>query len=372
MEQLFTLQQVLFYTLYGGVTLLCVVASCYLLLGRANVFVPHITPPVRLRRLAGIFCAIMALTHVWWMPFYYLQPVGNRYLGGIICSTLDFLTTMPLLILTMLAMLQDRRRPFWPYFMPILLLFAFFMVSIVGHINITAYIFPISIVLLLYIAVIMTVAVRQYGRWLHDNYADLEHKELGLSFVVLAAFMLMYLFYFSSYDYNIVIEFVIQLFDILLICALLWRVETLQTLTTPVADVQQEEQASNNTISDQNISRIATLLEKYCVNEEYYLNHDISISQMAEHIGTNSKYLSRYFSQQGITYNTYINGLRIQYFVNHYKEAVASKRDFTAHQLASESGFHSYSTFSAVFKQSMGTTVTKWMSFRNREKLFQK
>ncbi len=367
MEQQFTLQQVIYFTLYGGVTLLCVVASCYLLLGRANVFVPHITPPVRLRRLTGIFFVTMALSHVWWMPFYYLQPAENRYLEGIICSAFDFLTTMPLLLAAMLAMLQDRRRPFWPLGVSIFLLFVLMVISVVDHIDITTFIFPISLALLSYIAFMMTSAVKKYGRWLRDNYADLEHKEVWQSFIVLAAFLLISIFYFSAYDYNIVIEFVIQLFDILLICTLLWRVETLQTLTAPVADVQQEEPNANNTISDQNVSRIASLLEKYCENEEYYLNHDISISQMAEHIGTNNKYLSQYFSQQGLTYNTYINGLRIQYFVNHYKEAVASKRDFTARQLASESGFRSYSTFSAVFKQSMGTTVTKWMSNTSSE-----
>jgi len=32
-----------------------------------------------------------------------------------------------------------------------------------------------------------------------------------------------------------------------------------------------------------------------------------------------------------------------------------------AKQLAYQSGFRSYSTFSAVFKQVMGTTVTAWM-----------
>ena len=31
----------------------------------------------------------------------------------------------------------------------------------------------------------MVRALRQYGRWLRDNYADLEHKEVWQSFVVL-------------------------------------------------------------------------------------------------------------------------------------------------------------------------------------------
>ncbi|MBR1522193.1 MAG: AraC family transcriptional regulator [Bacteroidales bacterium] len=40
---------------------------------------------------------------------------------------------------------------------------------------------------------------------------------------------------------------------------------------------------------------------------------------------------------------------------------MAEKRTFTAQQLASESGYRSYSTFSAAFKQHSGKTVTAWM-----------
>jgi AraC-like DNA-binding protein len=44
-----------------------------------------------------------------------------------------------------------------------------------------------------------------------------------------------------------------------------------------------------------------------------------------------------------------------------YREAVAAQRSFTAQQLASESGYRSYSTFAIAFKQRMGQTVTAWM-----------
>ena len=44
-----------------------------------------------------------------------------------------------------------------------------------------------------------------------------------------------------------------------------------------------------------------------------------------------------------------------------YREAVAAQRSFTAQQLASESGYRSYSTFGIAFKQRMGQTVTAWM-----------
>ena len=81
----------------------------------------------------------------------------------------------------------------------------------------------------------------------------------------------------------------------------------------------------------------------------------------ANAIGTNRSYLSRYFSCQGTTYNAYINDLRINHFVSLYRETIASKRSFTAQQLALESGFRNYNTFGAAFKKTMGMNTTEWM-----------
>ena len=108
-------------------------------------------------------------------------------------------------------------------------------------------------------------------------------------------------------------------------------------------------------------ANIGPLLKKHCENGQLYLQNDLTLTQLSQVIGTNRYYLSQYFAQQGITYNAYINGLRVTHFIRLYHEAVAEKRIFTAQQLAFESGFHSYSTFSATFKQNMGTTVTAWM-----------
>ena len=48
-----------------------------------------------------------------------------------------------------------------------------------------------------------------------------------------------------------------------------------------------------------------------CIAPQLYLQHDLTLQQLAQAVGTNRFYLSQYFSRQGITYNTYINNLRI-------------------------------------------------------------
>ena len=108
-------------------------------------------------------------------------------------------------------------------------------------------------------------------------------------------------------------------------------------------------------------NNIGPLLKLYCEEPQLYLQHDVSLSQLAHIIGTNRLYLSRHFSNQNTTYNAYINGLRIQHFIKLYHEAVVTHQPIMVQQLALQSGFRSYSTFNAVFKQSMGMTATEWM-----------
>ena len=53
--------------------------------------------------------------------------------------------------------------------------------------------------------------------------------------------------------------------------------------------------------------------------------------------------------------------LRIRHFVARYRELAAAHKPIVAQQLAQESGYHSYSTFSTAFKQRMHKSVAAWM-----------
>jgi len=76
----------------------------------------------------------------------------------------------------------------------------------------------------------MVRALSQYRRWLRDNYADLEHKEVWQSFVVLAVILVFCGIYTSGLG-GPVYKYVVQVNAIALICYLLWRVETLSDLS---------------------------------------------------------------------------------------------------------------------------------------------
>ena len=358
-------EDAIYIMLYGAAAMLSLMVSIYLLFRRSNAIAPEITPPVRLHRWAAAFFASIALGHLWYMPIFFLTANEDIMLCDLIGGLLDSVTGFPLAIIVMLNMLQDRRRPLWP----VALVIAPFVVGGVFSIVTLSYeLVPMLYVYLLLLSVCIVIymvrATRQYGRWLRDNYADLEHKEVWQSFVVLAFILLVIVFY-AFVSEGPLFQYAMQVMGIVLICYLLWRVETLNDLSLPANEAEEvtdaTEDVEDNVLPLSIRNNIELLLQKHCIDEQLYLQHDLTVSQLARAIGINRFYLSQYFSCLGMNYNAYINDLRINHFISLYREAVAAQRPFTAMKLAHDSGYQSYSTFSLAFKQRMGQSVTAWM-----------
>jgi AraC-like DNA-binding protein len=299
-------------------------------------------------------------------PSFFLTSSDDIKMANLVGGLLDCMTFFPLAIVVLLCLLQDRRRPLWSVVVmvaPLIVGMAWCVVTRSDTLfpMLIGYILLMSIGLIIY----MVHALKQYGRWLRDNYADLEHKEIWHSFVVLAIILLVFCIYVSSGS-GPSYEYLLQLIVVVLIGYLLWRVETLSDLSflhpqSLPADETTTEEMEDNSLSPTIRDNIEALLQQHCIDAQLYLQHDLTVSQLAQAIGINRLYLSQYFSRQGISYNAYINDLRINHFVSLYREAVAAQRHFTAQQLAHDSGYQSYSTFSLAFKQRMGQSVTVWM-----------
>lgn len=351
---------VLYIMLYAVVAVLNLVVGCYLLFRRGNAFAPDITSPIRLRRWTGVFFAAMFLSHLWYMPGIYLTSSEDKMLCYDIGGILDCMTTFPLAIVILFTMLQDRRRPLWLACVMVVPLVVLQILNIATHSEVLQSMFNAYLLLLgIGLTIYMVREVRRYGCWLRDNYADLEHKEVWQSLVVLAVILLG----FGIYAFEIgglTNKYIVQVNNITLICYLLWRVETLSDLS-----ISQRQSISADLSVPPSYINIGPLLQKHCIDTQLYLQHDLSLVQLAKAIGTNRTYLSQYFSSQDITYNAYINNLRINHFISLYRKTVIDQRFFTAQELALESGFRSYRTFSEAFKRLTGQSVTAWMKTEN-------
>ena len=374
------LEDAIFVMLYAVVTVLAALGCVYLLFRRGNAFAADVTPPLRLRRWAAAFLAVIALGHVWYLPGTMMADDEAVERWTLIGGLLDCLLTIPVALVVMLCMLQDKRRPLWPVWLAMVPLVIMMGVNIA---NCSDALLPwmqgYFLLAVIGFTVYMVREVRQYGRWLRDNYADLEHKEVWQSLLVLAVIMFLFVYYVTGYG-SITYEYIIQVSGLLLIGHLLWRVETLQDLNLPISSenivvadatpiddsdamdtmiATEETEEADASLSVRN--NIGPLLRQHCEEPQLYLQYDLSLTQLATLIGVNRSYLSKHFALQGITYNTYINDLRIRHFVSLCQERAAAHQPLSVQQLSLDSGFRSYSTFNGAFKQVMHTTATEWL-----------
>ena len=360
MEAQELLQDIVFVILYGVVMGLGLAAAIYLLLRRSNAIAPEVTPPKRLRIWAAAIMLENVFSHVLWL-WYFCHPSIPGY---IIACTLDTLLFIPMIAGIMLSMLQDRQRPIWPVAVALVPVVGLSALSFICDNEaflfwLGIYVIALNVALMVY----LNFAVRRYGRWLRDNYADLENKEVWESHLVLVVVALFSIIYICSSGQTRGLLYLLEFVCIIIMGLLLWRVETLQSLSenTTAAEVEPAQEAPNVSALQAFPVDIAALLKKHCEDKHLFLQNNLSLTQLAQAVGTNHYYLSQYFSQQGLTYNAYINGLRIRHFISLHEKAVAEKRASSAQQLAFESGYRSYSTFGAAFKQHTGKTVTAWM-----------
>lgn len=377
---------ILFFILYGISGVVPLLAALYLLLRQGNVFAQGVTPPVRLRRWTASFFAVSTLAHVWWLLFY-IYSGDQQSVAYLVLVMLDCMLLFTTFVGMLLAMLQDRHRPVWPALVAMIPFVALGGAFTVNPNELMEQIVSMYLLLLsLFFTGYMVFAIRQYERWLNDNYADLENKKVWLCQAVALGCMLLFVLYVLATD--MLILWLIHVIELVLVGLMLWRVETLPRLTpvpSPIGEESEYTQGGDSAAKPStslphregqggesaesesssylyiDLAQIERLLKEHCVNTQLYLQHDLTLQQLAHAIGTNRSYLSQYFSRQGITYNTYINNLRINHFIDLYQKAAATSQTVGAKQLAYESGFRSYSTFSRAFMQRTGQSVTAWM-----------
>ena len=251
-----------------------------------------------------------------------------------------------------------------------------------NHYDILPQFYGYHLLLAIGLIIYMVRATRQYGHWLRDNYADLEHKEVWFTCMLSLVFILLLIFY-AIVGTNTTLTCILHVIELALFGLLLWRVETLPTLEDLPEEAASGELAKERLSDDDpsekaaeavdvpkspsanpiniDVDQMEQLLKEHCVAAQLYLETELTLQMLAQAVGTNRSYLSQYFSRQGITYNTYINNLRVNHFISRYGKLVAAGQSVVAQELAYECGFGSYRTFSRAFTQRTGQSVTAWM-----------
>ena len=191
MPEQITPLSILYLLLHGAGTAVCIVLFLYLLLCRGKAIAPDITPPARLRRWAAALFGIMAMTHIWWILFYTYSDDTSSLIYGLLVAA-DCMALPPVFVGTLLTMLQDRSRPIWPIIVVMVPCAVIAVLQIaLPSIDLTTPNKIYGLILVAAFIIYMVIAVRQYGRWLRDNYADLENKEVWLSLMLFIGLILL-------------------------------------------------------------------------------------------------------------------------------------------------------------------------------------
>ena len=225
------LQDGFFIALYIGAAIIALTACLYLLLRRVNAVAGNVKSSRRLRRWTAGLMAAVAASHVWWYGVGVWLLADDWLVRTIIVIMLDYVTLVPLVMAVLLCMLQDHRRPLWLWLVMQVPVVVAAVVGIAQRstfwgFEMTHYwqLFVIAVFITYYI-----YGIWRYGRWLRNNYADLDRKEVWQSLVFAIGLLIVYVIYTSNAG-ELMREYLSQVITLFIIAFLVWRVETLQDL----------------------------------------------------------------------------------------------------------------------------------------------
>lgn len=331
------------YLIHFAVMLtILIMMAVYLLTSRRNAFGSELITDQHLRRKAGRLIFIYTLIYLTNIPMV-LWLADDLQLLQMASVTVDMTIWCPVVLHFLLGLLQDRRH--WDN--RLLLISMLAVMPLTGWL-LTGYAWWKWAVYGMYIAEVVFFigwyirAAIAYRRFLADNYADLEHKEVTWSWIILSSMffsLINYLLMLFQSDMQICValSYIFHLADILFIGIIVWYIDHQQILEPLTAEAVAEELAMEEEADTDDTSNMLTnqptkddiiviktgaLLRKHCEEAQLYLQRDLSLKTVAQVCNTNRTYLGRYFASQGLTYYTYINKLRINHFQSLYREAL--------------------------------------------------
>lgn len=109
-------------------------------------------------------------------------------------------------------------------------------------------------------------------------------------------------------------------------------------------------------LPQQLIDRIDGAMEKECL----YLNPDLSLNVLAEHIGTNRTYVSKAIKDaKGCNFSDYVNRFRLDYAIEMMRNT--PKESIVVQNIAVQCGCGSIQTFYRYFKLFFNQTPSQWI-----------
>ncbi|RZJ07973.1 MAG: AraC family transcriptional regulator [Rubrivivax sp.] len=221
------------------------------------------------------------------------------------------------------------------------------------------------------------VHLQRYRQQLRENYSSLKNRDLvWLSWLsVVVILILLNCVLASAYGgiwhwlllgYRILILYFVGWFGLRQVVVFVPHVglttvapDTPSGPEAPLAVESEAEKYARSGMNETLQARIAAKLGERMGAARDYLESDLTLTELAERIGTSPQLLSQYLNDTlGLSFFDYVNGLRVAE-VQHLMADPAQPRA-TLLDLALAAGFNSKSTFNAAFRKIGGTTPSEW------------
>ncbi len=340
---------------YSLTTVVLLAIGSYLSFSSRAAFGQAVKTSKRVRRLAGAIILALAFSFI----LHAFEPNDSSERAHFIRDVfymIDIVVTNFVMLHLLLSLLQTRQYPKWlvPLLvLPTLLLMVGLIASrdslwfkaqqvywVFAFIGFFIFYFRESI---------------SYTRWLRSNYSSLENVGIQWTYTIFILVLLQFVFLALRVQYPLsVASWVANGIHIIFAIYLMLCVDHLEAIETP--QVREAEDVPE--LEEKDLEWIGNQLVERCEKEELYLQYDLTVDQLLRAIGTNRTYLSRYFSQHGLTYYSYINKLRVEHALR-LMDKSHGKLNFTL--VAAESGFRSLSTFYRAFKEHIGCTPKEYI-----------
>lgn len=207
--------------------------------------------------------------------------------------------------------------------------------------------------------------------WLKQHYSNLDKKSLNwlkLPVIVYAFFWIAWniltetdriIYAGSLKDYYFLPTFVG------LAIVSVWI--AFKSYTMPLPNPKEKLKKLNpNTERPINLSEYAKKIDLVMTTEKPYLNSDLSLSDLANHLDINTKQLSQTInSYLGKNFYEFVNHYRVKHFIQKVEDSEQEK--YTLLSLALDSGFKSKSTFNDAFKKITEKTPTEYIKKLKKE-----
>jgi AraC-like DNA-binding protein len=224
----------------------------------------------------------------------------------------------------------------------------------------------LELLAIVYFVVVLVMSLRKINRFqeqIKEEYADIESKSLfWLKNIITATFILWFLWaipYFYGIFHTQAYLYPLWIGMTILVYWLAFSMHNRRDLFefTPLKEPIQENilQKELSEKTEQHYQRLLQIME----SEQLYLEHDITLTSIAEKLDLSSGYLSQIIHQkEGLNFYDFINKYRVEVVkMNLNNEKFAH---LSLYGIALESGFKSKSTFNLAFKKMTGKTPTEF------------